>query len=493
MIEREIEAEILRLHKAEGWFPSTIASQLELHYSTVKRVLNRNGLIPEPKRVRRSIADPYKPFIRQTLEKYPKLNATRLYHMVKARGYGGGVDHFRDIVARCRPHRIAEAYMRLSTLPGEQAQCDWGHFGKVKIGNTERRVLAFVMVLSSSRRIFLRFYFGDDTANFLRGHVEAFLYWQAVPRTILYDNLKSAVIERVGNAIHFNPELLALAAHYHFQPKPTGVRSPEQKGKVERTIQYIRHSFFEARKWKDIDDLNEQAAVWCIEEATQRKWQQDKSMTVMEAFEKEKPSLLALPNDHYPVYDRKAVWVGKTPYVRFDLCDYSVPHEYVKRQLVVEATPGEVRVLDGLKVIAIHKRSFDKGKQIEDAEHIKRLVEVKKEGSKHRGMNRLRHDAPSSVHFFERAAERGHNLGRLTQLLMGLLDAYGGQEVEAALKEALAAGTMHSSAVQQILEKRRHAKGLRAPVPLQFTNRVDDFSVIPKPLDIYDQLTGEQK
>lgn len=494
MIKKETEAEILRLHSAEGWFPSTIASQLQLHYSTVKRVLNRNGLMPEPMRLRKSIADPYIPFVKETLDKYPKLNATRLYHMVKARGYLGGVDHFRDIVARYRPQPKTEAYLRLTTLPGEQAQCDWGHFGKVVIGNAERRLMAFVMVLSWSRRIFLYFYLGDHTANFLRGHVQAFLYWQSVPREILYDNLKSAVLERVGNAIHFNPELLELAAHYRFLPKPVGVRQAQQKGRVERAIQYIRASFFEARKWKDVDDLNTQALQWCAEEALQRKCPQDKTLTVMEAFEKEKPSLLALPDDRYPVYDRKPVSVGKTPYVKFDLNDYSIPHQYVQRRLLVEATLGEVKVMDGLKAVAIHKRSFDKGKQIEDPEHTKDLVTVKKEAIKHRGMNHLHHVAPSSLEFFKKAAERGHNLGRLTQLLLRLLDLYGAAELEAAICEALAAGTMHSSAIQNALEKRRHAKGLAQPVLLKFNNEkhLKEFHVVPKSLEMYDALLKQE-
>lgn len=493
MIAKEKEAEILRLHHAEGWPPSTIGRQLRLHYSTVKRVLIRNGLIPKPQRMRKSIVDSYIPFIKQTLETYPRLNATRLYHMVKARGYAGGVDHFRDIVANHRPGPRAEAYLRLSTLPGEQAQCDWGHFGKIIIGNAERRLLAFVIVLSWSRRIFLRFYLGDHTGNFLRGHVEAFEEFDGVPRGVLYDNLKSAVIERVGNAVHFNPELLALAGHYRFAPKPVGVRMANQKGRVERAIGYVRTSFFEARKWQNLDDLNEQAKQWCKLEATERKCPQDKAITVMEAFEQEKPLLLALPDDPYPVYDRIPVRVGKTPYVRFDLNDYSVPHEYVRKQLIIEATLEEVKVINGLAVIAKHKRSFDKGKQIEDTQHIESLVAVKKEGSKHRGMNRLYHVVPSSVEFFKKAAERGLNLGRLTQSLIQFLDLYGASEVEVALSKALAAGSVHSYAIQQILEQRRHAKGLTPAVALKFASKVTGTSVVPKSLNIYDQLVKQEE
>jgi transposase len=93
----------------------------------------------------------------------------------------------------------------LSTLPGEQAQVDWAHFGSVSVGQATRRLLAFVVTLSHSRKIFLRFFFDARMASFLRGHVDAFEAFGGVPRELLYDNLKSAVTERVGDAIRFNP------------------------------------------------------------------------------------------------------------------------------------------------------------------------------------------------------------------------------------------------------------------------------------------------
>ena len=100
MISRELEAEILRLYHAEHWRVGTIATQLGVHHSTVRRVLTQAG-IPAPRQSNRpSIADPYIPFIVATLEKYPRLTASRLYEMVKSRGYPGAPDHFRSIVAR---------------------------------------------------------------------------------------------------------------------------------------------------------------------------------------------------------------------------------------------------------------------------------------------------------------------------------------------------------------------------------------------------------
>ena len=213
-IDDKTRAEILRLYYAEKWKIGTIARQLGVHHSTVDRVLAAAGVPREERRRRRSKFDPFLPFIRQTLPVYPRLTASRLYQMARERGYRGSQSHFRRLVARERPRPVAEAYLRLKTLPGEQAQVDWAHFGTVRIGRAERRLMGFVMVLSYSRRVFLRFYLDAGMSNFLRGHVAAFEAWQRVPRELWYDNLKSVVAERHGDAIRFNPQLLAFAGHY---------------------------------------------------------------------------------------------------------------------------------------------------------------------------------------------------------------------------------------------------------------------------------------
>src|SRR5271168_999539 len=489
-VNKETEAEILRLFHAEKWRPTTIGRQIGVHHSTVQRILSNSGVSEERLRIGPSQVDPYVSFIRATLEQYPKLTAARLYEMVKQRGYAGCGSHFRKMVARLRPRPLAEAYMRTATLPGEQAQCDWAHFGKVKFGNAERRLLAFVMVLSWSRHIFLRFYTGDAMPNFLRGHVEAFEFFGAVPRGILYDNLRSAVLERYGSAIRFNPQLLDLAAHYHFQPKPVGVRMANQKGRVERAIQYCRHSFFAARQWSDLADLNNQALSWCVHISGARKCAGEKELTVLEAFEKEKSSLIVLPGNPYPSFERKDVQVGKTPYVRFDLNDYSVPHKFVRCMLTVMATPGEVLILNGAEEVAKHARCYEKARQIEDRLHIQQLENYKEAGRKHRAIDRLRQVCTSAQELLKQAAERGHQLGRLTQQLTHLLDLYGPAELEVGIKEALLADSPHAWAVQQALESRRNKRGLAPPVALNFGSNTtaNGIVVVPKSLDAYDGL-----
>jgi transposase len=115
---------ILRYHTIEKWLIGTIATQLGVHRTTVQRILAQASMPAKVAQPRPAAVDPYLPFIRETLEKFPTLTASRLHAMVRERGYPGGPDHFRHLVSLHRPRPKTETYLRLSTLPGEQAQVD---------------------------------------------------------------------------------------------------------------------------------------------------------------------------------------------------------------------------------------------------------------------------------------------------------------------------------------------------------------------------------
>lgn len=490
----ERTAEILRLYHAERWPIGTIASQLGLHHSVVRRVLKAEGIVLAPPAPLPSCVDPYEPFIREVLAKYPRLRASRLFEMVRERGYPGAEGHFRRLVReRFRPRPPAEAYLRVRTLPGEQAQVDWAHFGRVQIGKASRPLVGFVMVLSHSRRIYLRFFLGQGMPSFLAGHVGAFDVFGGVPRVLLYDNLKSAVTERVGDAIRFNPTLLALAGHYRFEPRPVAVARGNEKGRVERAIGYIRTAFFAAREFADLEDLNAQAAAWCAGAAAARPCPEDRSRSVAEAFEEERASLLALPGAPFPTEERLSVRVGKTPYVRFDLNDYSVPHTQVRKNLTVVASPAIVRVLDGLDVVASHPRSYDRAQQVEDPSHVADLVEAKAAARAHRGMDRLHFATPSAKAFLGIVAERGQNLGAAVSGLLSLLERHGAAELEAALVEVVQGGVGHLGGVRHVLDRRREERGLPPPAPVALPDdpRIRDLVVVPHELARYDTLCEE--
>jgi transposase len=229
MIALELHAQIRRLFYAEHWRIDTIAAQLGVHHDTAHRAVESERFIRPGAQIRPSQLDPYKAFLAATLEQYPRLRATRLWAMVRDRGYPGSAIQVQRYVRTVRPAARAEAYLRLDTLAGEQAQVDWGNFGQIRIGSTTRSLSCFVLVLSWSRACYARFALDQTLESFLRGHVEAFAALEGVPRTILYDNLKSVVLERVGDHIRFHPRLLELAGHYHFAPQPCAVARGNEK------------------------------------------------------------------------------------------------------------------------------------------------------------------------------------------------------------------------------------------------------------------------
>jgi len=486
----DIEAQILRYHHAEKWPVGTIARQLHVHHGVVRRVLAQAGLPRLGPSPRPSQVDAYLPFIRQTLDTFPTLTASRLYAMVRERGYRGRPDHFRHLIACHRPRPKAEAYLRLRSLPGEQAQVDWGHFGHLAIGRARRPLMAFVMVLSHSRQIFLRFFPDARMESFLRGHAAAFAAWGGVPRVLLYDNLKSAVLERRGDAIRFHPTLLGFAGHYRYEPRRVAVARGNEKGRVERAIRYVRDAFFAARSFTDLDDLNAQAEAWCTGPAADRRCPGEPERSVGAVFADEVQHLMALPDNPAPLLEQVAVSVGKTPYVRFDLNDYSVPHDHVRRVLTVLADPHEVRIVDGAEVLARHRRSYDKGAQVEDAAHVQALVDDKRAARQHRATDRLAQAAPASQVLLVRAAERGASLGTITAALLRLLERFGAAALQAAILEALARDVPHPNAVRLALERRRGLHGDAPPVALVLPAHVQarDAPVQPHALEPYDQL-----
>jgi len=493
MIDEQQRTRIRQLHYAEHWPVGTIAAELGLHHDTVRRALGERSqsttlLVPPSK------LDPYKAFIERTLKEHPRLRATRLFAMVKARGYDGSVVVVRRYVRKIRPAQAKEAFLRLSTMPGEQGQVDWGSFGKVDVGHARRSLSCFVMVLGESRALFARFYYDQQLENFLRAHTLAFEAFGGVPRELLYDNLKSVVLERVGEHIRFHDKLLELAGHYHFAPKPCAPYRANEKGKVERAIQYLRHSFFAARTWTDLNDLNAQLAAWIDEVAHRREVPGDpRRRTVAQALHEERPRLLPLPEHPFSCDLVKPVRVGKTPYIRFDLNDYSVPAQYVRRTLSLLVSDVRVRLTHQFTVVADHPRSFDRGQVLDDPEHLAELHRQKRNAAELRGRDRLRTACRNADAFIAALSLRGSALGVEVTRLLRLLDRYGVEETDAALATALERQALSASSVAYILDQRARARGRLPPLEVVLPNdpRVRDLEVLPHDLAAYDDLGND--
>lgn len=491
MIPAELHARIRRLFYAEHWKIGTIATELDVHPDTVRRAIESERFHQMAVAVRSTQLDTYKGFLGEVLERHPRLRSTRLFEMIRQRGYPGSIVQLRRYVRGVRPAAQKEAFLRLRPLAGEEAQVDWGNFGKIRIGNAHRTLSCFVLVLSWSRAVHARFALDQTLESFLRGHVEAFHAFGGAPRAILYDNLKSVVLERIGDHIRFHPRILDLAGHYHFAPKPCAVYRGNEKGRVERTIQYLRHSFFAARSFSSVADLNAQLADWIERTAHDRTVPGDPSRRrVAEALEEERSLLLPLPEHDFESDLVRPVAAGKTPYVRFDGNDYTIPHAQVRKTLTLVASDTLVRILDGGAEIARHARSWDRGLTLEDPVHLAALAREKRRAHEHRGRDRLRSRCPRADDFIEALALRGEPMGGHTTRLLKLLDRYGAADLDAALAEAIARGAISAASVAHLLDQQARSRGQAPPLDVVLPDdpRVRDLRVEPHSLVPYDDL-----
>ena len=484
MISPETRAQIRRYFYAEHWKVGTIATEIGVHPDTVRNAIESErfrGTQP----MRSSIVDPWLGFIRQTLDQHPRLRATRIFQMIRDRGYNGSVVQLRRTVARLRPN-AREAFLRLQMFPGEQAQADWAHFGYVMVGRARRALSCFVMTLSYSRALYLEFFFDQTTENFLRGHVHAFQDWNGQPRVILYDNLKSAVLERRGNDIVFNPRLIELSAHYHFAAQLCQVRAGNEKGRVERAIRYVRDSFWAGRTFTTLAECNRQALAWREEVAHQRRWPGEDGRTVEQVFAEEQPRLLSPPLHPFSTDRIETVSSRKTIYVRFDLNDYSIPPGAIGRPLTLVASDTTVRILDGAVEVAHHRRSWDRRQMVLDPAHEEALLKLKRKALQSTPAGRLEQAAPESRMLIDLAFAQGESAGSQTAQLLKLLNEHGPTALRRAIIEALERNTPRACSVAFLL--RRQPRSLQPAVDLSRHPLAQSVDVRPHDLETYDEL-----
>ena len=211
MILPEVRAEMRRLVLVERLLIETVARKFGVHHSTVRRALLEAET--SPKAATPSMLDPFKPYIVQRVLALPEISSVRLLAELRGRGFAGSVAIVKRYVAKVRTPRSRKAYLRIETEPGEQAQVDWGSFGYLRVGTSQRPLSAFSMVMSWSRAIFVDFSLDQRLETFLAMHRRALEFFGGVPKRILYDNLKSVVLHHIGSTIQFNPRFLVFAGH----------------------------------------------------------------------------------------------------------------------------------------------------------------------------------------------------------------------------------------------------------------------------------------
>lgn len=353
---------ILDLHR-QGLSVSAIARESGFDRKTVRRTIER-GLEPPrygPRKPRPRLLDPYTAYLRERVTAWPGLTGSRLLRELRELGYTGGYSAVTDYLREVRPPVDKGYEVRFETPPGLQGQVDFAQFPVVFTDEPDRPrvVWLFSLVLGHSRLIWARFVAHQDLATVLRCHVAAFEAIGGVPRELLYDRMKTAVIgggeaadgERRG--IVYNRALVDLARHYGFHPRACQPYRAKTKGKVERPFRYIREDFFLARSFRNLDDLNEQLRRWLDGVANPRVHATTRRV-VNEAFAEEKPQLLTLPLAPFRAVLRLERRISREGMVSVGGNFYSVPDATRRRTVEVHTLAQEIRIFEDGELIATH-------------------------------------------------------------------------------------------------------------------------------------------
>jgi transposase len=434
MISAELKSQIRRLFYVNHLTVNGIAEALGLHRDTVAGALEVDRM---KRRTSPAELDRFEQKIRETLDIYPKLHGSRIYAMLREQGYTGSLRHLRRKLSTMRPSYKERFYVKKQVIAGEQAQVDWGHFGKLRVGKAERNLSAFVMTLSWSRKMFVCFTFDQKVETLLNCHVKAFQALGGITRTILYDNMKSVVSERLGSNVRYHSALVEFCQHWLFEPNVCAPYSPESKGRVERSIRYFRGAFFEGRSILDIDSLNRECLLWCESEALERKWPDDPGRTVAAAFKEEQKVLLPLPDITAAAPRKVTLRPDRYGYVHFDRNQYSVPLAVAGHVLTLWAYEDEVAIMDGQSEVARHRRSYDAGEQVATTAHREEIDSYRSKPRISKHIARLVEEIPEFLPLMRHWIEFHLDTRALVNFVRKAIQLHGPKIIRSVIQKAL--------------------------------------------------------
>jgi transposase len=366
MIDRRTIFEIHRLAH-NGLSVRKIAATLGLSRPTVQKYLD-DPTIQATKPTRASKLDPFKDDIERLLETDPKVSAAVIRQRLQERGFDGGATIVRDSLSHVRPSAQAKAaFIRFESDPGVQCQIDWGHFGSVPYGHTQRKLYCLAVIECHSRLLYLDFTHSQRQETLHRGLLGAFRFFQGTPKELVHDNMLTAVIEHQGPVVRFNDPFLEFLRPFHINPIACNVNQPQEKGKVEKgAIHYIRHNFWPLRSFTNLDDLQAQANHW-RDQIANRRVHRTTGFRPIERFRPE--AMRPLPEFLPDCRDTAVAKVHRDFAILFDGNAYSAPPWAIAKTVTVKADHRHVTLYFKDRAIATHTRCWGRNQRLELPRH----------------------------------------------------------------------------------------------------------------------------
>jgi len=485
-------AEIRRLAEIEKLSGRMIAQRLHCSRHTVAAAL----AMPQPPareaRHRAGLLDPYLGQINDLLARYPKLSAVRIREEIARgpTGYTGSTTILRRHLRTVRPAR-GRVYQEVHWEPAEAMQVDWGECDRVEVGSTTRKVSVFVAVLCYSRLIYIEFTLSQRKAEFYRGLVNALTFFGGSPRNIIFDNLKSAVLNGSGRSACFHPEFLALCGYFCMQPVPCARRDPESKGVVEASVRYIKGNALAGRAHELLrfEDYLALAIRWRDEIANVRQHETTHERPV-DRSQQERALLRPLPSIPFDTDEVVPAVVSPHARIEFHGNRYSAPPQLARQPVTIRADRDALRLLHKGQVVAQHVRSYERGQLIVLPDHRLAALTLRQRPRQEAREHEFDAWGPEAREFRLGLCSRPVKTGVHLRRLLGLAQVYGRAEVLTAIIRALELATYDAAYVENLLLAARRRRQLPTPTLPTPKRRelIDDIELDPADPSLYDRF-----
>jgi transposase len=420
MIDYHRFCQIQDLPDHQGLNATQIAGVLSLDPRTVAYWLRQERFRPRKSAPRTSKLDPFKPQIVQMLEKYP-YSAAQVLQRLREQGFEGGYSTVKAYVRTVRPTR-QPALLKLAFAPGACAQADWGSFGAVRVGQTSRRLSFFVIVLCSSRLMYVECTVSQTMEHFLACHQHAFEFFGGVPHSVMVDNLKSAVLKRaLGEAPVVNPKYADFAKHNGFRIVPCKVGKGNEKGRVENGVGYVKKHFLAGLDIADCSMLAPAATHWLDTVAHVRLHGATRQPPVA-LWPSEQPYLNPLPLHPFDIATVSQVRASRQFRITLDTNRYSVPAHLAGQALTLKTYPDRLCLYHHHQLVARHPRSYDRHGDFEDPDHPKPLLEQRKKARDHQVFLRFLTLSPQAELYYRQLEQHRLNPHHHVRKIVALSD-----------------------------------------------------------------------
>jgi transposase len=462
---------------AQGFSSAKIAELTGLNEKTVRKWRDKESYRPRTGARRASKLEPFKALIAQWIAR-ADLSIAQIHQKLLEEGYQGARSILGDYVRLIRP-RTHRACQSLHFEPGEAAQIDWGNYGSLKIGSTSRRLSFLCVVLCHSRVLYVEAFVQERIEHVLGGLANAFTYFGAVPRSLIVDNMKTAVIEhRPGCEPKYNARFEDFCRHFGAQPQACAPRAAYQKGRVETGVKYVKGNFFNGRDLsqlpadRPLESLNTQLRLWMENVANVREHKELRRRPI-DLLPADRAAMLPLNANPCDTGRLTTVRVTNRCRVHCDGNRYSVPPAYSQKQIQLHCYHDRLCFYHQGKLIARHPRSYDRMQQIVDPDHQSALIEQQNRGKAAAHFAAFEALSPLAPLWLANLQHHYPNHLHHVRRILHLCELHGAGAVVEALAQTHDYGIYNWLAVCHVLERRQRLgqQPVAAPMAPSATSR----------------------